>query len=72
MTTNPKKTTDFTGFFTPEQGRTFRRKTQSLWEAWTMSSPTGEAHRVTHIDGIYMCNEAVVLITKSQGRHVIA
>ncbi|WP_435404416.1 IS1/IS1595 family N-terminal zinc-binding domain-containing protein [Mobiluncus mulieris] len=38
----------------PGQGRTFRRKAARLWELWPIWIPDGEAHRVIHVDGIYL------------------
>lgn len=56
----------------PGQGRTFRRKTQSLWEIWPISIPSGEIYRVIHVDGIYLRRIAVVLIAQSTSNEVIA
>ncbi|MCV0002671.1 IS1249 family transposase [Mobiluncus mulieris] len=54
----------------PGQGRTFRRKAARLWELWPIWIPDGEAHRVIHVDGIYLRRIVVVLIAYSD-RHVV-
>ncbi len=46
-------------------GRTFRRKTVPLWDIWPIATPTGEVHRVIHVDGIYLARNVVVLIAYS-------
>ena len=56
----------------PGGGRTFRRKCQPLWNIWPISIPSGEIHRVIHIDGIYLRRVAVVLIAQSPSNEVIA
>lgn len=56
----------------PGQGRTFRRKSQSLWSIWPISIPSGETYRVIHVDGIYLRRVAVVLIAQSTSNEVIA
>ena len=55
----------------PGEGRTFRRRSAKLWEIWPICEPTGEIHRVVHVDGIHLGHEAVVLIACSR-EHVIA
>ncbi|WP_423793744.1 IS1/IS1595 family N-terminal zinc-binding domain-containing protein, partial [Mobiluncus mulieris] len=49
----------------PGQGRTFRRKAARLWELWPIWIPDGEAHRVIHVDGIYLRRIVVVLMSLS-------
>lgn len=56
----------------PGQGPTFRRKSQSLWNIWPISIPSGETYRVIHVDGIYLRRVAVVLIAQSTSNEVIA
>ena len=46
----------------PGAGRSFRRRTSGLWSVWPMPEPTGEWHRVVHVDGIHLARDLVVLI----------
>lgn len=55
----------------PGQGRTFRRRTAEFWRVWPMPEPTGEAHRVLFVDGIWLSRDLVVLIAHD-GEHVVS
>lgn len=55
----------------PGQGRTFRRLAADFWPIWPMPEPTGEAHRVLFVDGIWLARDLVVLIAYDGG-HVVS
>lgn len=55
----------------PGGGRTFRRRAERFWSVWPVPDFVDEAHRVVHVDGIYLSREAVVLIARSD-EHVLS
>lgn len=50
----------------PGAGRSFRRRTQGLWEVWPLPGVVDEVHHVVFVDGIHLGRRAVVLIARSQ------
>ena len=54
----------------PGGGRTFRRKTASLWEIWPMPPKVEAPRRVVYLDGIHLGRRAVVLIA-SDDEHAL-
>lgn len=55
----------------PGQGRSFRRRAAEFWRIWPMPEPTGEAHRVIFVDGIWLARDLVVLIAHD-GAHAVS
>lgn len=47
------------------EGRTFRRHAEKFWKIWPIPEFVDEVHRVIYVDGIYLSNEAVILIARS-------
>ncbi len=39
---------------------------QSFLNIWALQKPTGEIHRVTFVDGIYLDRKTVILIARSE------
>ena len=49
----------------PGAGRSFRRRTQGLWNVWPLLGIVDEVHHVICVDGIHLGRRAVVLIARS-------
>lgn len=54
----------------PGAGRSFRRRTQRLWEVWPLPGMVDEVHHVVYVDGIHLGRRAVVLIARTD-EHVL-
>lgn len=54
----------------PGAGRSFRRRTQKLWDIWPLPTIVDEVHRVIYVDGIHLGRKAVVLIARTE-EHVV-